>query len=155
MVAPVVLITTGAILSGAILNMYGSVNDRMRAMTGERREIITSDTGALLSRAEVKASGRERLDEIDAQLPLLQRRHHLLRDGSLTIFLSIAVLVLSVIIIGAAVTSDSNAVGIAALCLVLVGTAVLLAGLLLVAKSIRVSSDAVDEEVERTLSLGG
>ena len=33
MVAPVVLITTAAILSGALLTMYGSVNDRMRAWT--------------------------------------------------------------------------------------------------------------------------
>jgi hypothetical protein len=154
MVAPVVLITTGAILSGGILNLYGSVNDRMRIMTRERREILTGSTGTLLSKADVNAGGRERLGEIDTQLPLLRRRHHLLRDGVLTIFLSIAVLVLSVIIIGAAVTSDSDAVSIAALCLVLVGTTVLLVGLLLVARSIMVSSDAIDAEVQRTLSLG-
>jgi hypothetical protein len=32
MVAPVMLITTAAILSGGLLTIYGSVNDRMRAM---------------------------------------------------------------------------------------------------------------------------
>lgn len=41
MVAPVVIITTGAILSGAMLAMYGSVNDRMRAKDHERLQILT------------------------------------------------------------------------------------------------------------------
>ena len=45
MVAPVVLITTAAILSGALLTMYGSVNDRMRAMDHERLEILTGAAG--------------------------------------------------------------------------------------------------------------
>lgn len=53
MVAPVVLITTAAILSGALLAMYSSVNDRMRAMDGERLGIVTSAAGTLLSAAEV------------------------------------------------------------------------------------------------------
>ena len=53
MVAPVVLITTAAILSGALLTMYGSVNDRMRAMDHERLEILTGAGGTLLSAAEV------------------------------------------------------------------------------------------------------
>ena len=37
--APVVLITTAAILSGALLTMYGSVNDRMRAMDRRRTAV--------------------------------------------------------------------------------------------------------------------
>jgi hypothetical protein len=49
MVAPVVLITTAAILSGALLTMYSSVNDRMRAMDGERLDILTGAAGTLLS----------------------------------------------------------------------------------------------------------
>jgi hypothetical protein len=47
MVAPVVLITTAAILSGALLTMYASVNDRMRAMDRERLEILTGAAGTL------------------------------------------------------------------------------------------------------------
>ncbi len=57
MVAPVVLITTAAILSGALLTMYGSVNDRMRAMDGERLDILTGAAGTLLSAAEVPPAG--------------------------------------------------------------------------------------------------
>ncbi len=65
MVAPVVLITTAAILSGALLTMYGSVNDRMRALDGERLDILTGAAGTLLSAAELPPAGRERLTQID------------------------------------------------------------------------------------------
>ena len=41
--------------------MYGSVNDRMRAMDRERLETLTGAGGTLLSAADVPASGRERL----------------------------------------------------------------------------------------------
>ena len=128
MVAPVVLITTTAILSGGILSMYGSVNDRMRAMIRERLESLTSDTGALLSVTVLPASSRERLAQIDIQLPMLLNRHRLLKNAVLAIFAAIGVLVLSVIVIGAAVTSGSGGVGVAALALVLAGTTTLLVG---------------------------
>jgi TRAP-type mannitol/chloroaromatic compound transport system permease large subunit len=154
MVAPVVLITTSAILSGGILSMYGSVNDRMRAMNRERMNILTTEAGALLSIVDLPASAHERVTQIDLQLPMLLHRHKLLKDAVLAIFAAIAVLVLSVIIIGAAVTSDSGAVGVAALALVLAGTVTLLVGLLLATRSIRLSQDAIDAEVKRALSLG-
>ena len=111
MVAPVVLITTAAILSGALLTMYGSVNDRMRAMDHERLEILTGAAGALLAAAEVPPSGRERLTQIDTQLPMLLRRHHLLHNAILLIYAAVCRAVLSVIAIGVAVTGNSGAAG--------------------------------------------
>jgi hypothetical protein len=153
MVAPVVLITTAAILSGALLTMYGSVNDRLRAMDGERLGILTGMAGALLSAAEVPPAGRERLTQIDTQLPMLLRRHHLLHNAVLLIYAGVAVLVLSVIAIGIAVTGSSEAAGTAGLGLVLAGTVTLLGGLLFAARSIMISMDAIDYEVRRTLSL--
>ena len=66
----------------------------------------------------------------------------------------VAVLVLSVITIGIAVTASSGAAGTIALVLVLVGTVMLLGGLLFAARSITISTDAIDYEVQRTLSLG-
>ncbi|HUI60194.1 MAG TPA: DUF2721 domain-containing protein [Steroidobacteraceae bacterium] len=153
MVAPVVLITAAAILSGALLTMYGSVNDRLRAMDGERLGILTGAAGTLLSAAEVAPAGRERLTQIDTQLPMLLRRHHLLHNAVLLIYAGVAVLVLSVIAIGVAVTGSSGAAGTAGLGLVLAGTATLLGGLLLAARSIMISMGAIDYEVRRTLSL--
>ncbi len=154
MVAPVVLITTAAILSGALLAMYGSVNDRMRAMDRERLETLTGTGGTLLSAADVPASGRERLTQIDTQLPMLLRRHRLIHNAVLLIFAGVAVLVLSVISIAVAVTNRSGAAGTVALVLVLAGTVTLLGGLLFAARSIMISADAIDYEVQRSLSLG-
>ena len=155
MVAPVVLITAAALLSGALLGMYGAVNDRMRAMSHERLDILTGADGTLLAATQVPASGQERLTQIDAQLPMLLRRHRLLHDAVLLLFAGVAVLVLSVIAIGLAVTNRWGPVGIVALVLVLVGTATLLTGLLFAARSIMASTDAIDWEVDRALSLGG
>ena len=154
MVAPVVLITTAGILSGAMLTMYGSVNDRMRAMDHERLQILTRADGTLLSAAELPPSSRERLSQIDTQLPRLLRRHRLLHNAVLLIYTGVGVLVLSVIAIGIAVTTTSGAVGTASLVLVLTGTVMLLGGLLFAARSIIISMDAIDYEVQRTLSLG-
>ena len=154
MVAPVVLITAAAILSGALLTTYGSVNDRMRAMDRERLETLTGAGGTLLSAADVPASGRERLTQIDTQLPLLLRRHRLIHNAVLLLFAAVAVLVLSVIVIAVAVTNRSGAAGTVALVLVLAGTVTLLGGLLLAARSIMISAEAIDYEVQRTLSLG-
>jgi hypothetical protein len=154
MVAPGVLITTAAILSGALLGMYGSVNDRMRAMDHERLETLTGAGGTLLSASDVPASGRERLTQIDAQLPKLLRRHRLIHNAVLLIFAAVAVLVLSVIVIAVAVTNRSGAAGTVALVLVLAGTVTLLGGLLLAARSIVISAEAIDYEVQRSLSLG-
>jgi hypothetical protein len=155
MVAPVVLITAAALLSGALLGMYGTVNDRMRAMSHERLDILTGADGTLLPAAQVPASGRERLTQIDTQLPMLLRRHRLLHDAVLLMFAGVAVLVMSVVAIGLAVTNRWVPVGTVALVLVLLGTVTLLTGLLFAARSIMVSMDAVDYEVERALSLGG
>jgi hypothetical protein len=154
MVAPVVLVTAAAILSGALLTMYTSIDARMRAMNNERLDIFTDDAGALLTTVDMPASARERLSQLDHQLPLLLRRHRLLHNAVLLIFAGVSILVLSVIAIGVAVTSPSDTVGTVALALVLLGTVTLLAGLLLSARSIMISQDAIDYEVARVLSLG-
>jgi hypothetical protein len=139
---------------GALLAMYGSVNDRVRAIYDERLEILTGADGTLVSAAREPPSGWERLTQIDAQLSRLLRRHRLLHNAVLLIYAGVAVLVLSVITIGIAVTASSGAAGTAALVLVLAGTVMLLGGLPFAARSIIISTDALDYEVQRTLSLG-
>ena len=85
---------------------------------------------------------------------MLLRRHRLLHNAVLVIYTGVAVLVLSVIAIGVAVTGRSGAAGTTALALVLAGTVMLLGGLLFAARSIMISMDAIDYEVRRALSLG-
>jgi hypothetical protein len=57
----------GCDLVRCLLTMYGSVNDRMRAMDGERLDMLTGTGGMLLSAAEVPPAGRERLTRAAAR----------------------------------------------------------------------------------------
>jgi hypothetical protein len=152
MVAPVVLLTTGSLLSNGLLTVYSAVNDRMREMTRERFEIRSGPQGELLSR--IPAVNQERLAEIEIQLPLMLRRHRLLRHAVLLIYVAIGVLGMSIIVIAVAVVEDSEDFGRAALGLVLAGTIVMLAGLVAAGLSMARSADAITYAVERTRRLG-
>jgi hypothetical protein len=155
MVAPVVLITTGGMLSNGLLVIYSAVNDRMREMTQERIAILTGPDGEVLEAGSVPPVGRERLAEIADQLPMMGRRHRLVRDAVLCIYGGISLLVLSVIGIAVAVTTHSDPVSAVALAFVLGGTVVILAGLVVAARSLARSTDAINYAVERTRQLGG
>lgn len=154
MVAPVVLITAAAVLSGGVLTVFGSVNDRMRAMTAERLGLLVGPDGSLRAISDLPAGTRERIRQIDEQLPMLLHRHHLLRLAVQSIYVGIAALVASVIMLAVAVPSNSEDFGYASLALVLAGTVALLIGCVFAARSIMSSQDAIDYEVNRSLSLG-
>ena len=49
MLAPVVLMTTAAILAAGVQAMYAAVNDRMRMMTAERFARLVDTDGELTS----------------------------------------------------------------------------------------------------------
>jgi Protein of unknown function (DUF2721) len=153
-VAPVVLLTTGGMLSNGLLSAYSDANDRLRKMTRERLEIRTGPDGEVLDMAQVAAVGRERLAEIDYQVPMILRRHQLLRIAPLMIYSAIAIFGLSIVLIAVAVSTGSEPFGQAALGLVLAGTAVLLAGLVVAAMSLASSANAIRYAIERTRSLG-
>jgi hypothetical protein len=85
---------------------------------------------------------------------MLLRRHRLLQNAVLSIYVGVALLVASVITLAIAVPTDSGDVSVASLALVLAGTGGLLIGLVFAARSIMVSQDAVEFEVRRALSLG-
>jgi hypothetical protein len=155
MVAPVVLVTTSALLSNGLLAVYGSVNDRMREMTSERLALLSGPSGEFLSEAELPAVRQERLAQIDQQTPMILRRHRLIKKAVLVLYGAVAILGLSVIAIAVAVSEDSESVGDAALGLVLAGTVVLLLGLLIAARSVASSTDAITYAVRRTSSVGG
>ncbi len=155
MVAPVVLMTTAAILIGGILSVYGSVNDRMRQMDAERLKLLSGPDGtAILPVSELTGPSLERVEQIDVQLPMLLRRHDLLHYAALLAYASVTLVVVGVVVIGIGVTTGSEAVSLAALGLVLAGAVTLLAGVLVAAWSIRHSRDAINFEVRRSLSLG-
>lgn len=154
MVAPVVLLTVGGMLTNGLLSAYSGVSDRLREMTRERIEIRSGPDGKVLDPAKVAAVGRERLAEIDHQVPMILRRLQRARIALLLIYIAIAIFGLSIIAIAVAVSEESEAFGQAALGLVLAGTVVLLVGIVVAAISLVSSADAITYAIERTRSLG-
>jgi hypothetical protein len=144
--APVVMITACAITLGALINHYQAVNDRLRAMTHERLELLRGK----LDHDNVV---RERLKEIDHQVPVLLRRHRLVRNAVLAIDTAIVDFVACMLGIAVATISGSPIVAIGALGLFLLGTLIMLAGVVLSAIEIAESHDALAYEARRVESI--
>ncbi|MFI5272892.1 MAG: DUF2721 domain-containing protein [Ktedonobacterales bacterium] len=152
--APVVMITSCAILLGGMLAQYGSVNDRLRAFARERLELLRTPEGGLAPVAEQGDFARERLREIDAQVPGVLRRHQLIHNALLLMYAAVLIFVLTMIVIAGAYQQHSGALATAAMVLFLLGVATLLSGVALFAIYIRGSNDAVQYEMRRILGLG-
>ncbi len=152
-VVPVVLVSVGSLLVNGLLTTYHSINDRVRAMTRERIEILTGPAHEKLDAARLPAMDSERLHEIAVQLPILQRRYELTKYAMLAIYAAVSVLGLSIVVIAIAVTLGSEVAGRVALGFVLAGTLVMLAGLGVATMSLAKSSEAMTYAIERTQSL--
>ena len=153
--APVVMVTSCAILVGGLLQRYAAINDRMRAMTRERFDLVRSisGVGSAATPAPLDPFVAERIGEIDAQIPDLLRRHKLIHNSVLTVYCAVLVFVASMFVIAVAAAFSSSAAATAVLVLFLLGTAVFLFGILLTALEVRTSQRAVVYEVERVMSL--
>ena len=154
MVAPVVLLTVGGMVSNGLITIYNDINNRMRDMTRERLETWRGPAGQVLDTDSVPAIGQERLYEIGVQLPMLLRRHKLTRLSVLTIYVALVVLGLSIVVIAIAVALNDEIAGRVALGLVLAGTIIMLLGLGVAAMSLAKSADAITYAVKRTTNLG-
>jgi hypothetical protein len=154
MVAPVVLLTVGGVLSNGLLTVYSGINDRMRDMTRERLQIRRGPAGELLDADAVPPVDQERLLEIGVQLPLMVQRHKLTRASLLVIFVALVVLGLSIVVIAIAVALDDQIAGRVALGLVLAGTTIMLLGLGVATTSLAKSADAITYAVDRTTRFG-
>ncbi|HEX6817684.1 MAG TPA: DUF2721 domain-containing protein [Ktedonobacterales bacterium] len=155
--APVVMVSACAILTGGILSHYGAINDRLRALTHERLQLLRGPHGALASREQVMsldAYSRERLTEIDTQTPQLLARHGLVHHGILATYLAILGFIGSMFVIALAAISSSPVVASVAVCVFLASTAILLIGIAQVARDIRLSQISVEYEAQRVGVLG-
>lgn len=147
--APVVLVTACAIVVSGFLAHYAAINDRLRLMAHERLELLyTPHQDGLAATLR-----RERLTEIAPQIPELIRRHRLVRDAILLVYIAIFLFVADMFVIAAAAASNSPAAGAAILAVFLAGTAALLGGLLLTVIEVRTSQRAVEREARRVASL--
>jgi hypothetical protein len=153
-IAPVVMVTTCGIILTGFLARYAAINDRLRLMVRERLDLLRPNPELPGQSARYAAAlDRERLAQIDAQVPELLRRHRLLRDAIFLLYLAIAVFIASMLGIAAAAVSGLAWLATAALVSFLTGTLVLLASVLLTALELRASHRALEFEVRRVTAL--
>ncbi len=153
--APVVMISSCAILAGGVLSQYGAISDRLRALARERLELLRRPDGTVSSASRAPDDyTHERLQEIDTQTPQLLRRHTLVHNGILAIYLAILCFILSMFVIAMAALTNSPFAASSAFYLFLASTAILLVGIAQIARDIRLSQVSVQYEATRVLILG-
>jgi hypothetical protein len=153
--APVVMINACAVVLNGLLARYAVIDDRLRAMTHERLDLLR---GAGLAAAHALATAdpltQERVAEIDRQVPYLLLRHQRAQDAVLAVYAAALVFVLTMLLIALAAFTVSDQLAAAALLALLAGTVVLFFGVLQTTREIRISRKAIVFEVNRVLSLG-
>ena len=144
--APVVMVTACAILSGGLVQRYAAINDRLRTMARERLDLLFHTTSE-------DRFAAERLSEIDNQVPLLIARHHLAHRALFAIYLAVMIFIGDMFII--ATGAISNTVWLATLIVIvfLVGTGILFVGIVTITAEVSGSQRAVEYEVRRVLNL--
>ena len=146
--APVVMVSACGILLTGMLAHYGGINDRIRKLTGERLEL------SQLQPAEGhEALARERLTEIDHEVPMLIDRHLQVRHAILLANTAVAILVVSMFVIAAAALGHSSVTGTVALFVFLAGTAAVMGSAVFMALEVRNSHRAVSYEGMRVVDL--
>ena len=154
-IAPVVMVTTCALLLTGVLSRYAAVNDRLRLMVRERLDILqTFHSSHPASGQELDLLTAERLSQIDTQIPELLDRHGLLRDVLITFYSTVMVFIVSVILIALATVLAIDSIAMVALIAFLVGTIGLLIGAILVSIDVSLSHRALAYEVRRMMKLG-
>jgi hypothetical protein len=143
--SPVLMITATAVTIGGMLEQYTSINDRVRILNRERL--------ALALHEPLEPLDRERVAEIDAQVPLLLRRHALVHNAILTAYVAVALFVSSMFVIAAGAMLHNGPVSTSAVFVFLTGTVAFLVGLLIIAGEVRISRDALVFEAGRVLAL--
>lgn len=145
-IAPVVLITACTLIQNGILIRYGSVGQRMRNTAHERFELLYSGK-------PMNAFVHERLQQIDCQFPIFERRFRLLQKSVLTIYGAIAGFILDMFAISLSVAVSSSLIVAAILTIFLISTAILLVGVTFVCLEIQISHQALYYEIKRVQAL--
>jgi hypothetical protein len=151
--APVVMITSCAILLNGILTRYESVSARMRAMHLERLELLERLGHTDASGMPTVGFSTQRIHEIEVQLPKLLHRHKLIHNAVLAVNASIVLFVISMFIIALAVLTSSSLISTAALLIFLIGTGTLLVGVIITTLELSRSQREVAYEIQDGLKL--
>jgi hypothetical protein len=144
-IAPVVMISTCGLILNGIVQQHMAVDERLRGMMRERLSLI--------GKTETSPIDDERINQIDAQVPMIRRRHRQLHNAIMLLYVAIVLLISSMFVIAIATGLDSVLISEAALALFMAGTAVLLIAVLVTLFEVHHSLSALYYEVDRVLNL--
>ena len=151
--APVVMITSCAILLNGLLTRYESLSARMRVMHHERLELLQGLGNTTSSVVPTVGFSTRRIHEIEVQLPHLLRRHKLIHNAVLAENAAILLLVFSMFIIALAEWTNSTLTSTIALFVFLAGTGALLVGVIITNLELSRSQREVAYEIQDGLRL--
>jgi hypothetical protein len=151
--APVVMFSACSIFVGGVLSHYTSISDRIRALSGERLDLVRSLRTAPGGPEAARVLARERLEEIDGQLPDLLGRHRLVHHAALAVYAAIGILILTMCVIALTATISADWVAIPVFGVFLAGVLAMLLGVLLITVEIRASRRALQYQVQRAARL--
>lgn len=144
--APTVMVSACTLIQSGILGRYSNIGNRLRALVRDRAEFLADDNIPIdLCRAG--------LGTIDVQLLNLSRRHRLIQNTILTLYSAVLLFLSAMIAIAIAEMLNVITVAIVALVLFLIGTGLLLVGVILASLEVRMSHQAVHTEVKWVMTL--
>ncbi len=143
--APAVIISACAIIVGGLVSRAAAVNDRIRVMNRERVD--------LLGQGATHSLAKERLREIDQQIPDLLHRLRLSHHAVTATYGAILVLIGDMLVIAVAALTNNVVAGWLALLVFLSGAALLGLAVVLTIRELQKSLTSIKYEVERVSSL--
>ncbi|GCE16495.1 DUF2721 domain-containing protein [Dictyobacter kobayashii] len=158
--APVVMISSCTLFMNGLLQRYDSLSARLRAMHAEHmtllRTIREENSANQCDPREINNLcnlNKERLNELETEMPHLLKRHRLQWNAILAAEISIGTLVFSMFEIGFHVITHMPWVEPAALFTLLVGALVFLTCIMITAVEFATSPKAVTFEIKNGLEL--
>ncbi|MEF2279670.1 DUF2721 domain-containing protein [Deinococcus sp. YIM 134068] len=146
MITPAVLISGAGTLLMSTSTRLGRTTDRVRHLTA-RFKVLVSESG------QQEALAREEKQMIIRQLPRLAHRSRIIQRAMTALYLAVALLVLTSILIGSA-SLFGTSFGFAPVVLAILGAASLAYGALLLSFETRLSARTTQEEMQFLVNLG-
>lgn len=134
--APVVMITACAITLNGVLIHYNAIGERLRSL---HRESLTRTTAT-----------PEQQHTLEHLINILLHHHHLVHDAVAAVYLSILVFGLDMLAIALAAGVNLDWLAYAVIGIFLIGVAIFLYGILLIARQIIHSHQAIQLEIEQS-----
>ena len=118
-IAPAVMVTSCCIFGAGLLGHYSTIGERLRVTVRERVDLIRETEAESMSRLIL----RERLEDIDYQIPHLLRHHLLVRTSLAGILIAMVFYILDMFVIAFSVISNQSALYSAILLVFMLGVA--------------------------------